>query len=261
MRLAAGLEYEGTAYAGWQIQSHARGVQAEVEAALSRIADQAVATTCAGRTDAGVHALGQVIHFDTTAERPTDSWLLGGNSQLPPDISLRWIKPVPDEFHARYSARARRYRYVIHNSRSRSALFAHRACRYTYPLDAERMHEAAQHLLGEHDFSAYRAAECQSRTPRRRILEISVQRQGEWLAMEVEANAFLHHMVRNIAGVLMAIGRGSQPVDWARTVLEGGDRRLGGVTSGPEGLYFLRVNYDVHFQLPIPELPGFGLLP
>ncbi|MGH8455141.1 MAG: tRNA pseudouridine(38-40) synthase TruA [Nevskiales bacterium] len=261
MRIAAGLEYEGTAYSGWQAQGHARGVQTEVEAALSRIADQTVATTCAGRTDAGVHAAGQVIHFDTTAQRPTDAWLLGGNSQLPPDISLRWIRPVADEFHARYSARARRYRYVIHNSRSRSGLFAHRAGWCTWPLDAQRMHEAARHLLGEHDFSAYRAAECQSRTPHRRVLEISVKRSGEWLAIEIEANAFLHHMVRNIAGVLMAIGRGSQPVDWTRTVLEGRDRRLGGVTAGPEGLYFLQVRYDAHFQLPLSELPGFGVLP
>jgi tRNA pseudouridine38-40 synthase len=261
LRLAAGLEYEGTQYAGWQAQHHARGVQAEVETALSRIADHTIATTCAGRTDAGVHALGQVIHFDTTAERPIDAWLLGANTYLPADISLRWVKAVPPDFHARHSAQSRRYRYVILNSRSRSALFAHRAYWCTYPLDTQRMHEAAQYLLGEHDFSAYRAAECQSRTPQRRVMEISVERMGEWLAIEIEANAFLHHMVRNIAGVLMAIGRGVQPGDWTRTVLQGRDRKLGGVTAGPEGLYFLRARYDGKFQLPTPGFPGFGLLP
>ncbi len=261
MRLAAGVEYEGTAYAGWQRQHHARSVQGEVEAALSRVADQTIATTCAGRTDAGVHALGQVIHFDTTASRANDAWLLGANSHLPSDISLRWVSPMPDEFHARYSARARRYRYVIFNHRSRPALYAHRACWFYHPLDAMRMHEAAQHLLGEHDFSAYRAAECQSRSPNRFVEEITVTRQGNWVAIEIEANAFLHHMVRNIAGVLMAIGKGSQPIDWTRTVLEGRDRQAAGVTAAAEGLYFLRVRYDTQFQLPSTDDPGFGLLP
>jgi tRNA pseudouridine38-40 synthase len=254
MRLAAGLEYIGTQYAGWQAQSHALGVQTVVETALSHIADRPVAIVCAGRTDAGVHALGQVIHFDTDAVRETQAWLLGANSQLPADVSLRWVKLVPADFHARYSARARRYRYLIHNSRSRSALLAHRATRFTYPLDALRMNEAAQCLMGEHDFSAYRAAECQSRSPRRQLMDISVARQGE-------ANAFLHHMVRNIAGVLMAIGRGSQPTDWARAVLEGRDRRLGGVTAEPDGLYFLQVRYDDSLQLPSPTASLFTALP
>jgi tRNA pseudouridine38-40 synthase len=261
MRLAAGLEYVGTHYAGWQAQAHAVGVQNVVEAALAHIADHAVATICAGRTDAGVHALGQVIHFDSEAERNTEAWLLGTNSQLPPDISLRWVKPVPSDFHARYSARARRYRYVVHNSRSRSALLAHRATRFTYPLDVERMHAAAQYLRGEHDFNAYRAAECQARTSTRHIRDISVVRREECVLIEVEANAFLHHMVRNIAGVLMAIGRGSQPVDWTQTVLEGRDRRLGGVTAEPDGLYFLRVRYDDHLQLPDPTQSVFSVMP
>jgi tRNA pseudouridine38-40 synthase len=261
MRLAAGLEYEGTAYAGWQAQNHAQGVQNLVEQALSRIADRPVSTVCAGRTDAGVHALGQVIHFDVGVERPLDAWLLGSNSHLPSDISLRWVRAVPPDFHARHSARARRYRYLIHNSRSRSGLYAHRAAWCTHPLDAQRMHAAAQSLLGEHDFSAYRAAECQSRSPNRNVLEITVARQGEWLSIEVEANAFLHHMVRNIAGVLIAIGRGDQPGDWARQVLEGRDRRLGGVTAAPEGLYFLAARYDAAFGLP-PHAPcGFAPLP
>jgi tRNA pseudouridine38-40 synthase len=220
-----------------------------------------VTTVCAGRTDAGVHALGQVIHFDTAARRTDDAWLLGGNSQLPPDISLRWVQSVPAGFHARHSARSRRYRYVIHNSRSRSALFAQRAGWCTWPLDAERMHEAAQCLVGEHDFSAYRAAECQARTPHRRVLGISAARHGEWIAIEVEANAFLHHMVRNIVGVLIAIGRGQQPVDWALGVLEGRDRRLGGVTAEPGGLYFLRARYDAAYGLPEPGLPDIDLLP
>ncbi len=261
MRLAAGLEYVGTHYAGWQAQNHAQGIQSLVEAALSHIADQDVATVCAGRTDAGVHALGQVIHFDTDAVRTPDSWLLGTNSQLPPDISLRWVKPVPEDFHARYGARSRRYRYVIHNSRGRSALLSQRATHFTYALDAERMHEAAQFLKGEHDFSAYRAAECQSRTPQRHLYDISVERRGECVMIEVEANAFLHHMVRNIAGVLMTIGRGKQPVEWTRTVLEGRDRRLGGVTAEPDGLYFLQVRYDESLQLPCPASSLLGALP
>jgi tRNA pseudouridine38-40 synthase len=261
MRFAAGIEYEGTGYAGWQAQGHARAVQTEVETALSRVAGQPVKTICAGRTDAGVHALGQVIHFDTEVVRPDNAWLLGANSHLPVDISLRWVRAAPGDFHARHSALSRRYRYVILNSRSRSALFAHRAGWCTYPLDAARMHEAAQHLLGEHDFSAYRASECQARTPNRRVLEISVRSRGEWLAIEVEANAFLHHMVRNIVGVLIAIGRRQQPVDWTRTVLEGRDRRLGGVTAEPDGLYFLQVRYPEVLGLPPDRVPAFGLLP
>lgn len=250
MRLAAGLEYEGSRYAGWQTQGHARGIQSEVETALSRVANHPVMTVCAGRTDAGVHALGQVIHFDSDADRPDSAWLLGGNSHLPSDISLRWVCRVPDAFHARHSARSRRYRYVILNSRGRSGLYAQRAGWCTWPLDAARMHEAAQSLAGEHDFSAFRAAECQSRTPRRQVREILVTRQGEWVSVEVEANAFLHHMVRNIVGVLTAIGCGDRPVDWARTVLEGRDRRLGGVTAEARGLYLLRVGYDAAYDLP-----------
>ncbi len=261
MRLAAGIEYEGTAYAGWQAQDHALAVQNVVERALSRIADHPVCTVCAGRTDAGVHALGQVIHFDVECERALDAWLLGGNSHLPADVSLRWVQAMPQDFHARYSARSRRYRYLIHNSRSRSGLYAHRAAWCTQPLNVQRMHAAAQLLLGEHDFSAYRAAECQSRSPNRRVLEIAVTRQDEWVAIEVEANAFLHHMVRNIAGVLMAIGRGQQPVDWTRQVLEGRDRRLGGVTAAPQGLYFLQARYDAAFGLPLPAASGFVALP
>lgn len=261
LRLAAGVEYEGTAYAGWQAQHHAPGVQTQVETALSRIASHAVKSVCAGRTDAGVHALGQVIHFDSSATRGMDAWLFGANTYLPADISLRWVRQVPDDFHARYSARSRRYRYVIHNHRSRSGLFVHRAYWCTAPLDAERMQLAAQHLVGEHDFSAYRASECQSRSPVRTVLEIAVERHGDWVSIDLEANAFLHHMVRNIAGVLVAIGAGSQSPDWAQTVLASRDRRNGGVTLDAVGLYFLHARYDAALALPTPAIPTLPFPP
>ena len=261
MRFAAGVEYEGSAYAGWQAQPHARTVQGEVEAALSRVADRTVGVACAGRTDAGVHALGQVIHFDSEAARGADAWLLGANSHLPADISLRWVRLVPADFHARHSAQARRYRYVIHTSRARSALFARRAHWCKAALDAAAMHAAAQSLLGEHDFSAFRAAECQSRTPMRNVREIVVAARGEWIMLDIEANAFLHHMVRNIAGALMEVGRGERPTGWMGELLAGRDRRLAGVTAGPEGLYFLLARYDDALQLPVSAWADLPLTP
>jgi tRNA pseudouridine38-40 synthase len=253
MRLAAGVEYDGSGFAGWQIQPHAQTVQGAVEAALSRIADHPIRTICAGRTDAGVHALGQVIHFDSDAPRAPHAWVFGANSLLPDSVSLRWVKAVPDEFNARRSARSRRYRYVIHNCRARSGLLGRRAFWFAYPLDAARMQASAACLLGEHDFSAFRAAECQSRTPIRRVDEVMVTRQGDWIAIEIEANAFLHHMVRNIVGVLMAVGQGARPMEWTAGLLAGRDRSLGGVTAGPEGLYFMRVRYDEALSLPAPD--------
>ena len=259
-RWAAGVEYLGTAYSGWQWQEHAPSLQREVERVLSAVADHPVKVTAAGRTDAGVHAYQQVVHFDSTAPRAPHAWLFGANSQLPRDIALRWVQ-VPDdpEFNARYSATARRYRYVMLPARARSALLADRVAWLVGELDVDAMHRAAQALVGEHDFSAYRDAGCQSRTPMRRLHHVEVTRLREFVVLDVEANAFLHHMVRNIAGVLIAIGAGKQPDTWARTVLESRERARGGVTADAGGLYFVGPDYPRRFGLPPapePWLPG-----
>lgn len=254
MRIALGIEYDGSRYSGWQCQEHAVSVQEKVEKAMSLVADHPVKLVCAGRTDAGVHALNQVVHFDTDAVRRERSWVLGANSNLPDDINVTWARGVPEEFHARFSALARSYRYVIINRWVRSAIHASRETWVHHPLDAARMHEAAQHLLGEHDFSSYRAVACQAKNPRRRVEEISVQRDNERVILHIRANAFLHHMVRNIAGVLIAIGKGEQPTDWTRTVLERRNRELGGVTAPPQGLYFLQAHYSADFDIPSQQL-------
>ena len=249
-RIAVGLEYDGSAYAGWQAQSALRTIQQVAESALSRIADETVALVCAGRTDAGVHARGQVAHFDTRATRSGRSWVLGANSELPSDVSLSWAQPVPAHFHARYCAEARTYRYVILNRVSRSALVAQRATWIHRPLDHERMGAAAQALVGEHDFSAFRSSECQAKSPVRRMERLAVERRGDWVIIEATANAFLHHMMRNIAGLLIAVGKAQAPVEWAREVLEGRDRTRAAPTALPGGLYLLRVRYPAAFGLP-----------
>jgi tRNA pseudouridine38-40 synthase len=251
MRIAIGLEYEGTRYAGWQTQQAPDTVQALVEGALGKVAAAGVSLVCAGRTDAGVHARGQVAHFDTTAERSMRAWMLGANSELPRDISICWVRPVPAHFHARYSAQARTYRYLVFNRASRSGLLARRATWVHRPLDQARMAQAAAVLEGEHDFSAFRAAECQARSPIRRMERLSVERHGDWLVMEATANAFLHHMVRNIAGLLIRIGKGDAPPSWAEEVLAGRDRRLSAATAPAEGLYLWSVRYPAAFGLPV----------
>lgn len=255
-RIAIGIEYDGTAYSGWQAQGHARGVQAELEAALSRVADHPVGITAAGRTDAGVHALQQVAHFDSAADRPLQAWVLGANAWTPDDISVLWARAVPDDFHARFGALSRTYVYRILNRPMRPALDRLRVCWRRRELDAGRMHDAAQALVGEHDFSAFRASECQSRTPMRRLTGIAVSRQGEFVEIEVTANAFLHHMVRNIAGSLIAVGCGDRPVGWIAEILAGRDRTLAGATAPPEGLYFAGVEYPSGFGLPSGRLRG-----
>jgi len=249
-RIALGLEYDGSRYRGWQAQTHAISVQSEVEKALSFVADHPVRVITAGRTDTGVHAAMQVVHFDAHIDRGERSWVFGANNRLPRDISALWACAMPDDFHARFSALARSYRYIIQNRRSRPALLRERACWVREPLDAERMHQAAQQFCGTHDFSSFRAAECQSPTPIRRLESISVARKGEYLSIDVTANAFLHHMVRNIAGVLIAIGCGAQPIEWVSTVLAARDRRQGGVTATPQGLYLVGVRYAPEFRLP-----------
>jgi tRNA pseudouridine38-40 synthase len=257
-RIALGIEYDGSNFAGWQSQLHARGVQSVVEEGLSVVADHKVEVVAAGRTDAGVHAAMQVVHFDTTVTRTERAWMLGAVSNMPKEVSVLWSREVPEGFHARFSALARRYRYVILNRIPRPALNAHRAAWVREHLDETRMHAAAQCLVGEHDFSSFRAAQCQARTPIRKMYEISVTRHGELVIVTVYANAFLHHMVRNIAGVLIAIGTGERPVDWTAQVLGYKDRTLGGVTAVPGGLYFAGVRYAP--ALNLPSEPEFTVL-
>ena len=252
VRVAIGIEYDGTAYNGWQRQRTGLGVQARLERALSEVADEPVEVTCAGRTDAGVHASGQVAHFDTGAERSERGWLLGTNCNLPDDICVTWVKPVADDFHARFSATARRYRYRILNRLVRSALFRHRAWWVHRDLDTGRMHEAAQALLGEHDFSAFRAAGCQASNAVREVTAIGVTREADWVLLDITANAFLQHMVRNIAGTLVAIGSGDQEVAWAARVLAGMDRTAAGMAAPPHGLTLQEVCYPHEFGIPRP---------
>lgn len=258
-RFALGIEYDGTDFMGWQRQSHpGRTVQACVEDALTRIADHPVTVTCAGRTDAGVHATGQVAHFDSEARRDLRGWLLGVNSNLPPDVAVQWIRDVPDVFHARFRATARAYRYTVLNRVTRPALERARVTWQYRPLDAARMQAAARALLGRHDFSAFRSVECQAKQPVRTLTRLAVRREGELIIIEAAADGFLHHMVRNIAGVLMAVGEGKRGTEWPRQVLEGRDRTLGGVTAPAHGLCFTAVQYPPEFTIPVSGDAGFS---
>jgi len=250
MRVALGIEYDGTSYNGWQRQKTGIGVQQRVEKALSVVANHPVEVICAGRTDTGVHASGQVIHFDTDSKRSDRGWLLGANTNLPEDVAVTWVSPVPDDFHARFSATARSYRYRILNRLQRSALHRNRAWWVYEPLDASRMHAAAQQLVGQHDFSAFRAAGCQASTAVRNIRQISVSRSGDWLTLDVTANAFLQHMVRNITGTLAKVGLGEREVDWVGEVLESLDRKGGGMAAPPHGLTLVDVEYPEAFGVP-----------
>jgi len=262
-RMALGLEYDGTAFMGWQRQSHAgRTVQGCLEEAISKVADHPVDVVCAGRTDAGVHALGRVSHFDVEARRDLRGWLLGINSNLPEDVAANWIKEVPDDFHARYWAYARQYRYGIVNRLTRPAVMRSQMTWVRHSLDEERMRTAARFLLGEHDYSAFRSVECQARSPVRRVHCLDVHRAGEIVSIDVVADGFLHHMVRNMVGVLIDIGTGRQDPVWAQRVLQGRDRTLGGVTAPPQGLCFMAVLYPTANNIPVPEGALFdGLSP
>ena len=260
MRFALGIEYDGTDFMGWQRQGHAgRTVQACVEEALGKVADHPVEVICAGRTDAGVHASGQVIHFDSEAQRSLRGWLLGVNSNLPPDVAVGWIQETSAEFHARFRATARRYRYTVLNRDTRPALSRTQLTWVHRPLDAERMRSAAQHLLGKHDFSAFRSVECQALHPVRTLQRLEVRRDGELIFIDAVADGFLHHMVRNIVGVLLAIGEGKREADWSRQVLEGRDRTLGGITAPANGLCFMAVRYPDEFRIPQPKDAGFSV--
>ena len=254
-RFAAGIEYDGRAYSGWQFQPGLATVQDVVQRAFSRVADSIIDCVCAGRTDAGVHAAAQVLHFDSDAPRSERGWRLGANSYLPSDVSILWVREVPDQFHARYSATARSYRYLILNRDSRPGLATGRATWERRPLDARRMHDAAQALVGEHDFSAFRAIECQAKSPMRRVERIAVTRDSEWLHLDVTANAFLHHMVRNIAGLLLAVGQGESPPGRVPEVLASRDRKLNAATAPPDGLYLVAVRYPAEFGLPVAGPP------
>ncbi|ADN76813.1 tRNA pseudouridine synthase A [Ferrimonas balearica DSM 9799] len=260
MRIALGIEYDGHGYFGWQRQREVVGVQERLEAAIAKVANHPVEVACAGRTDAGVHATGQVVHFDAQFDRRPAAWTLGLNANLPDGIAVRWAQPVSDDFHARFSATARRYRYIIFNNRLRPGILRHGVSHYHHPLDEALMHQAGQQLLGENDFSAFRAIQCQSRTPWRNIHHLRVTRQGQYVIIDIKANAFVHHMVRNIAGSLMEVGMGNRPVEWIAELLEGKDRNLAAATAKAEGLYLVEVDYPAEFGLPRAE-PGPLFLP
>ncbi|HEY8048556.1 MAG TPA: tRNA pseudouridine(38-40) synthase TruA [Ramlibacter sp.] len=250
MRLALGISYLGTSYEGWQSQPSRRTVQDKLEEALAQFTTQRVSTVCAGRTDAGVHALMQVVHFDTALQREEFSWMRGTNRFLPPDIAVQWARPVPDEFHSRASAVARRYSYVLLESHVRPSVEAGRAGWVFRALDESAMREAARHLLGTHDFTSFRASECQARSPVKTLTRFDIARRGAYWRFDFEADAFLHHMIRNIMGCLVAVGQGLQGAGWMREVIEARSRDAAAPTFAPDGLYFLGPVYDSKWQLP-----------
>lgn len=251
-RIALGVEYKGSNYHGFQLQAAGTpSIQGHLEEALQHInADRPVRLSCAGRTDAMVHACGQVVHFDTSIERPMRSWVMGANRYLPKDISVAWAQPMSQDFHSRFSAVARRYRYVIYSDEVRPAHLAQEVTWTHQALDIEKMRAAALCLVGTHNFNALRAAGCQAHSPVRTIHHLQILEFGKLIVIDVRANAFLHHMVRNIAGVLMMIGAGERPIEWAQEVLDSCDRKAGGVTAAPYGLYMVQVEYPEQFQLP-----------
>jgi tRNA pseudouridine38-40 synthase len=250
MRFAIGIEYDGSPYFGWQTQRQSPTVQATLETALSKVANHDVRLICCGRTDTGVHALGQVAHFDSSAVRSERSWVLGINSHLPATASVLWIRKVDDDFHARFSAYSRSYRYIIMNRWIRPALYNGKVCWCRKPLDEEAMNEAAQALMGEHDFTSYRAQACQARHATREIQSILVTRKNNLVQLDVTANGFLYHMVRNIAGNLMSVGKGDQPASWVGELLTLKDRTKGEATAPAVGLYFVGARFPERYGLP-----------
>jgi tRNA pseudouridine38-40 synthase len=260
MRWALGISYNGQAYDGWQSQPSGRTVQDHLERALTKFADRPIATLCAGRTDAGVHGLNQVVHFATEVERAEFSWVRGTNTFLPPDIAVQWARAVPDAFHARASAKARRYAYVVLESPVRPSVEAGRVGWVFRPLDAQAMRAGAAHLVGEHDFSSFRASACQAKSPMKTLQPLLITQRGPYWRFEFEANAFLHHMIRNLMGCLLLVGQGLQPPDWIRDVLEAKSRDAAAPTFSPDGLYFLGPVYDEHWGLP-SQVPAYHWLP
>ncbi|WP_082087057.1 tRNA pseudouridine(38-40) synthase TruA [Teredinibacter purpureus] len=258
-RIALGIEYSGSGLNGFQKQTSTQNtVQHHIESALSYVADEPVTLVCAGRTDAGVHASGQVVHFDTLAIRPSKAWVQGANARLPSGIRIHWAQAVDSSFHARFSAQARRYRYVIHAAPVRSAVMGTQVTWTGDALDLPAMQSCVTALLGVHDFSAFRASQCQARSPIREMQRIGLYEVGQFIVLDITANAFLHHMVRNIVGAVLDIGRGRRPVDWLATLLKGRDRTLSAATAPPHGLYLVTVDYPVNFGLPNSEIgPSF----
>lgn len=253
-KIALGIEYDGSHYFGWQRQQNVPSVQGELEKILSQIANEEITLFCAGRTDAGVHATGQVVHFETTANRDLKAWTMGTNANLPHNIAVTWAKEVDDDFHARFSAKARMYRYLIYNNLLRPAILHSGLTHIHFPLDAQKMHLAAQCLVGEHDFSSFRASQCQSHSPFRCVFHVSVTRKGDYIIVEIKANAFVHHMVRNIVGSLIDIGLEHQPVDWMTYLLDIKDRTKAAATAKASGLYLVSVDYDEKYAFPKKEI-------
>ena len=259
MRIALGVEYDGRPYCGWQSQADGRTVQDTLQHALSQIAGEPISVIAAGRTDTGVHALEQVVHFDTQIERPLTAWVRGVNAVLPDSIAVRWAHPVPDEFHARFSAHGRSYRYLLINRPTRPAIHAGKVGWFHAPLGLAAMQAAAQCLLGEHDFSAFRASECQAKSPVKHLRQLDIRREGEMLIFDLGADAFLHHMVRNIVGCLVYVGKGKYPPGWLAEVLIGRERRLAAPTFAPDGLYLRRIQYDEKWGLPQEQDRGLRI--
>jgi len=250
MRIALGIEYDGSPYSGWQSQPDVPNVQDALQRALSGIAGERIAAQAAGRTDTGVHALEQVVHFDAAVQRPLSAWVRGTNALLPDSIAVLWAQEVPDEFHARFSARARSYQYVLVNRPSRSGVHHGKVGWFHAPLDVERMQEAARYLLGEHDFSAFRSSECQAKTPVKNIAQLGISKQGDTIIFDLTADAFLHHMVRNIVGCLVYVGKGKHPPQWVKEVLDSHNRAVAAPTFAPDGLYLRGVAYEAKWGLP-----------
>ena len=254
VRFACGIEYDGSAFNGWQYQSHAPSIQEAVETAFSRVADQPIQVVVAGRTDTGVHATGQVIHFDTDVKRAPIAWLRGTQAHLPRTVSISWVQPVPDSFHARYTAVTRQYRYILlQQCRRVPGLLANHVSCTPQKLDTQSMHEAAQALLGTYDFSSFRAAGCQAKDPTRTLHCLDITTDGKFVHLDVEANGFLHNMVRILVGSLICVGDGRQPVEWIHELLHARDRTAGGVTAPADGLYLMRVNYPLEYDIPLPS--------
>ena len=260
MRWALGVSYHGQGYDGWQSQPSGRTIQDHLEQALERFTTQAVSTVCAGRTDAGVHGLMQVVHFDTELQREDFSWVRGTNTFLPPDIAVQWARPVPDGFHARNSARARRYSYVLLESPVRPSVEAGRVGWVFRPLDADAMREAAGYLVGEHDFTSFRASSCQASGPIKKLEPVRISRRGAYWRFDFQANAFLHHMIRNLMGSLVVVGQGLQRPAWMREVLQARSRDAAAPTFSPDGLYFLGPVYEEAWGLP-SQVPAYDGLP
>jgi tRNA pseudouridine38-40 synthase len=250
MRIALGVEYDGSEFNGWQSQPDGCTVQDNIQRALGQIAGEPVSIIAAGRTDTGVHALEQVIHFDTGVERPLSAWVRGVNAMLPPSIAILWAHIVPEEFHARFSAQARSYQYVLINRPARSAVHHGKVGWFHATLDVQAMRAAAQYLLGEHDFTSFRAAECQAKSPVKNLAQLDISQQGDTIIFDLSANAFLHHMVRNIVGCLVYVGKGKHPPEWMKEVLDARQRKIAAPTFAPDGLYLRHITYDAKWGLP-----------